>query len=165
MYVLAENNQIISCPYNPEMLRKRHPHVSFPEQLTPELLARYGVTKVFYAQAPEYDRATHKLRRIDKPVLIDDQWTITYEVVERTEEEITNELEGHKARVRVKRDDKLKATDWWGVSDRVMTDAESAYRQALRDIPSQEGFPLDVTWPDYPYEGVIDAEPVPVEVA
>jgi hypothetical protein len=31
-----------------------------------------------------------------------------------------------------------------------MTTAMAEYRQALRDITSQEGFPYDVTWPTKP---------------
>lgn len=52
--------------------------------------------------------------------------------------------------VRNKRNTLLAETDWWAVQDRVMTDEEIAYRQALRDIPSQEGFPLNITWPTKP---------------
>lgn len=28
----------------------------------------------------------------------------------------------------------------------------AVYRQALRDLPQQEGFPFNVTWPNSPYE-------------
>jgi hypothetical protein len=38
--------------------------------------------------------------------------------------------------LRKERDRLLKETDWWAVSDRTMTDEQSAYRQALRDLPS-----------------------------
>jgi hypothetical protein len=33
------------------------------------------------------------------------------------------------------------------LSDVTMSDSITAYRQALRDIPSQAGFPFSVTWP------------------
>ena len=36
-------------------------------------------------------------------------------------------------RLREIRDAELKATDFWGVSDRTMTDAQKTYRQELRD--------------------------------
>lgn len=52
--------------------------------------------------------------------------------------------------VRKYRDTFLLETDWWAVSDRTMTDAQTAYRQALRDIPAQSGFPDNVTWPIKP---------------
>jgi len=48
------------------------------------------------------------------------------------------------------RDDLLTETDWWAVTDRTMTDAEVTYRQALRDLPAQSGFPTSITWPTKP---------------
>lgn len=48
------------------------------------------------------------------------------------------------------RDDLLSETDWWATSDRNMTDAEITYRQSLRDLPAQSGFPTDITWPTKP---------------
>ena len=53
-------------------------------------------------------------------------------------------------RTRRDRDALLSETDVWALPDRTMSDAQIAYRQALRDITSQEGFPLDVTWPVKP---------------
>lgn len=48
------------------------------------------------------------------------------------------------------RDRLLAETDWWAVADRTMTQAEIDYRQALRDVPTQAGFPENVTWPTKP---------------
>jgi len=31
-----------------------------------------------------------------------------------------------------------------------MSAAETTYRQALRDVPAQSGFPTNVTWPQEP---------------
>ena len=60
--------------------------------------------------------------------------------------------------LRSKRDNRLIETDWWGVSDLSMSDAQKAYRQALRDFPSTsatpklnvEGVLTGVTWPTEP---------------
>lgn len=52
--------------------------------------------------------------------------------------------------VRRTRDDLLAETDWWAVADRTMTQAEKDYRQALRDVPQQDGFPVNITWPTKP---------------
>jgi hypothetical protein len=52
--------------------------------------------------------------------------------------------------IRLKRDGLLSQTDWMACSDVTMSDEWKTYRQALRDIPSQEGFPNDVTWPTSP---------------
>jgi hypothetical protein len=52
--------------------------------------------------------------------------------------------------LRAERNRLLAATDWWGVSDRTMSDAESAYRQALRDFPANTDDPANPSWPDLP---------------
>ena len=54
------------------------------------------------------------------------------------------------SRVREDRDRLMRETDVWALSDRTMTAEQTAYRQALRDITDQSGFPLDITWPTKP---------------
>ena len=48
---------------------------------------------------------------------------------------------------RAERNAKLAETDWTASSDITMSAAMTAYRQALRDVPAQSGFPSDITWP------------------
>jgi hypothetical protein len=48
------------------------------------------------------------------------------------------------------RDVLLKETDLWGLADYPTTQAQLDYRQALRDITDQAGFPHDITWPTKP---------------
>ena len=48
---------------------------------------------------------------------------------------------------RNKRNQLLAETDWTASSDVTMSDAMTAYRQALRDVPAQEGFPTTINWP------------------
>ena len=77
------------------------------------------------------------------------------EEVEQTEAEAKyidpDELERTEAElVRWKRDDLLSRCDWWGASDPTMSQAQSDYRQSLRNIPQQEGFPFAITWPTKP---------------
>ena len=55
------------------------------------------------------------------------------------------------AEVRAERSAKLTATDWTQITDATADKtAWATYRQALRDIPAQAGFPWTVTWPDAP---------------
>lgn len=68
---------------------------------------------------------------------------------------------------RAKRDKLLADTDWTQVLDAPI-DAETreayrTYRQALRDIPEQDGFPETITWPELP--AVTKADPDPVDTA
>ena len=52
--------------------------------------------------------------------------------------------------LRAERDRKLADTDWWATSDRTMTDAQTTYRQALRDVPASYTSLDDVVWPTKP---------------
>jgi hypothetical protein len=53
--------------------------------------------------------------------------------------------------VRSERNARLTASDWTQVADAPVDKAEWAtYRQALRDISAQEGFPNTVEWPTQP---------------
>jgi hypothetical protein len=53
--------------------------------------------------------------------------------------------------VRASRDEKLKDCDWTQVADAPVDKAVWAtYRQALRNVTTQTGFPWTITWPDEP---------------
>lgn len=51
--------------------------------------------------------------------------------------------------VRAKRDALLVLSDNMALADRI-TDAWRTYRQSLRDLPAQSGFPNSITWPTEP---------------
>lgn len=57
-------------------------------------------------------------------------------------------------RIRRERDEKLEETDFFVMpdypSDPKDLEEVKAYRQALRDITKQSGFPKEVTWPELP---------------
>jgi hypothetical protein len=62
----------------------------------------------------------------------------------RTDEEIASI-------VRRKRNIKLTESDWTQVDDAPVNKAAWAtYRQALRDVPAQTGFPWTIEWPTQP---------------
>lgn len=66
---------------------------------------------------------------------------------------------------RAKRDKLLAETDWTQVLDAPISaecrEAFRVYRQALRDITEQEGFPADIAWPVKP--AVVKAAPDPID--
>ena len=68
-------------------------------------------------------------------------------VPEPTDEELA-------IKVRAERNMKIAETDYYMMpdypSDPKNIEEMKAYRQALRDIPKQEGFPSKFTWPDVP---------------
>ena len=68
--------------------------------------------------------------------------------------EPTVDVEGLATKIRMQRNNLLKQTDYLMMSDYPISDDRLAkvkiYRQALRDIPEQSGFPRTITWPDKP---------------
>lgn len=55
------------------------------------------------------------------------------------------------AEIRTERNSRLKSCDWTQVADAPVDKAAWAvYRQALRDISAQPGFPSTITWPVEP---------------
>lgn len=54
--------------------------------------------------------------------------------------------------IRVQRDYLLSSSDWSQLPDvpEAIREPWAVYRQALRDIPQQEGFPYTVEWPQKP---------------
>lgn len=79
----------------------------------------------------------------------------SYTATPRTTEEITayqtaKDAEQAKS-IREQRTEKLKQTDWTQIADATADKAAWAtYRQALRDMTTQEGFPWTITWPALP---------------
>lgn len=74
--------------------------------------------------------------------------------VELQEKEPTYTAEQLAEQARAKRNRLLTASDYYLMPDYPSTaegvEAVKAYRQALRDITKQEGFPTEVVWPDVP---------------
>ena len=77
----------------------------------------------------------------------DGSWTAT----PRTADDLAARLAQQAAAVRADRNGRLAATDWTQIADSTADKpAWSTYRQALRDVPLQAGFPQNVSWPQKP---------------
>ena len=116
-----------------------------------EFLADNGAKKVTVFKA--HDRATQKLVSVDP--YEEDGIVYTVSVVDKTAEEIAADENSKAAQIRSQRNQLLTASDWTQVLDApIDRTAWAAYRQALRDITSQEDFPNNVVWPKNPDEVV-----------
>jgi len=132
------------------------------DQLTPEVMEALGVDPVL--EGPQATGGTvYQYSQRDGVEQIDGVWYTKYilgPVFADTEGSSSAEQETvYKAAkdaeqaksVRTQRGEKLKECDWTQVADApVDKEAWAAYRQALRDISTQAGFPWEVTWPDAP---------------
>jgi hypothetical protein len=114
---------------------------------TPEILALLGA--VVLLEGPQATPTRYQTAFRDGVQEIDGQWFTKYSVADMDDEAKTAKDAEQAKSVRTQRDDKLKATDWTQLSDApVDKTAWATYRQALRDIPSIEGFPWDFSWPN-----------------
>ena len=85
----------------------------------------------------------------DDAELIDGFLKVLDEAEVTQEQQAEADSQAH--RVRVDRTLRLQASDWTQLADATVdSQAWSVYRQSLRDIPQQEGFPWGVTWPEQP---------------
>jgi len=104
--------------------------------------------RVAKVDRPAYDHT--KNIQEGTPVLIDNVWTQVWNVTDATSEEIAERTANESANVRAQRNQRLVDTDWSGLSDTTMSSEMTTYRQALRDITNQAGFPWTVNWPSQP---------------
>jgi hypothetical protein len=131
------------------------------ETTTTEVLTALGADVVFegaqatggtvyqYSQASGVEQVDGKwyTKYILGPVFTDGETTaaeqeVAYKAIKDAEQAKS---------VRASRDEKLKDCDWTQVADAPVDKAVWAnYRQALRDVTTQTGFPWTITWPDAP---------------
>ena len=137
-------------PYSISQLREDNPRTSFPKVLSDEVLAGFGVYPVVPADTPPYDARVQRIELDSEPAQINGEWVMCWSVFDLTAEEMQAGLEERSKLVRSERDNLLASTDWTANSDVTMSDAMREYRQALRDVPAQAGFPDNVTWPTAP---------------
>lgn len=87
----------------------------------------------------------------ESPTLIDNVWYKKFKITQLSDEAIANINLEIGERIRDKRNRLLTESDWSQVADApVDKEAWATYRQALRDITTQEGFPHDIIWPEPP---------------
>lgn len=142
MLVKITDGSVIDEYYTIEKLRAENPNTSFPDVVPSSVLLEYGVHTVEDVDPPtDYNRETHQAAFSIRDV--DGVWTQVWETVQRSESKAAD-------MARMKRDKLLRVTDHYALSDNTLSTEMATYRQALRDVPSQSGFPFNVTWPTKP---------------
>jgi len=146
--------------------RALHPNTSMPQQLSEALLNEFGADVVFegaqasggtvyqYSQAAGVEQIDGKwyTKHILGPVFTDttdESGNVTTAAANEAAYKTAKDAEQAK-NVRATRDAKLAETDWRFRSDMTPSQAWKDYCQALRDVPTQSGFPWTITWPDAP---------------
>jgi len=150
MFVKANNGVAEKFPYTIGELRRDNPDTSFPKTISDSLLVDFGVFTVSESAMPSYDPMTQSVERAALPTLVNGVWAWGWDVTALTAEQIAARDAAKAASIRRERDSLLAATDWTALSDVTMSAEMATYRQALRDITAQEGFPHSTTWPTKP---------------
>lgn len=142
MYALIENNSFRRWVD----LRSEYPNTSFPSPLTPDDMPEGYV--IVGDSTPPTPNVNEKVV-LGTPVQQGHQWVQGWDVVPMTSEEIQAQYDAKAADVRQERNQRLLGSDWTQGKDIPDTVSApwAAYRQALRDVTVQVGFPYDVQWP------------------
>lgn len=149
MHALIQNGTVVEYPI--VNLRYRLPNYSLPGDLTNNELLPEGFVFVETDPQPEYNSLTHRLQLVDLPVFDSNRWKVYYEVIPLTDTEVSQKLNLEAQNIRYQRNQKLQECDWTQAADAPVDKALWAtYRQALRDITAQPGFPTEVVWPTPP---------------
>jgi hypothetical protein len=127
--------------YTIGQLRRDNPNISFPKDIPADILEDFGVYPIKRTAAIEIDSNT-QIHTQDVQ-LVNDEWVQTWSAVQLPQDQAEENIRAH-------RNNLLQETDYLALSDNTMSAAMSTYRQALRDITNQEGFPYSVTWPTKP---------------
>jgi hypothetical protein len=129
--------------------RAMHSNTSMPQQLTKDIINELGGDVVFEGPQPQPTR--YQVGFADGLEQIDGKWYTKYSVTDMDQDAKTAKDTEQAKAIRSQRTDKLKGSDWTQVADAPVDKAAWAtYRQALRDITAQSGFPWDTQWPDAP---------------
>jgi len=141
--------------------RSANPNISMPRNWNQNVLDALNIEAVL--EAPKPDAGPYQY--VARNGVVQDannNWVTAWEVREMFSDDEEGTKAGKEAAyqagldataaksVRDERDRKLAETDWMALSDVTMSAEMTTYRQALRDITAQEGFPHSVNWPVKP---------------
>jgi hypothetical protein len=149
-HVKITNGSVDQYPYTISDLKSDNPNVSFPKDIDSTTMQRYKMYPVTTQDMPDFDAFTQKVDTATTPVLSGSDWVLTRTVVDMTVDEIAGSDDDYALTHRQTRDDLLSETDFHALSDVTLTTEMATYRQSLRDVTSQSGWPRTVAWPTKP---------------
>ena len=146
--LLNESGDVQTYPYSIALLRKDNPTTSFAASPTDAMVEEWDVYPVNVTT--ETLGADQKRVFATTPSLVDGNWVLAHTATDMSAEEIEARDEVAAFGVREERTSRLRDTDFHALSDTDMSEAMTTYRQALRDVPQQGGFPNEIDWPVEP---------------
>lgn len=159
MYAEVHGSTLIRFPYthgslmeeNPFTNYGNDPHLPFVFSTTETAIKRgYTLVEVTVQPEPTVDHRTHKTHQ-QAPSLNNGVWSIGWDIIPKSADEMSADTAAKASSVRADRNNRLTACDWTQLADAPCDKAAwTTYRQALRDVPLQIGFPWNANWPEMP---------------
>lgn len=151
MLIKLENGVPTGLPIVEPNFRLLFPNL--PAYLSPEVVEPLGYG--LYATMPHAELGRYEKAVEGTPVKNEaGMWLQNWTVRPMTDEERAAHDDNKAALIRMARHNKLTMCDWTHTTDSTLPAEKkaewAAYRQQLRDITTQPGFPWDVVWPDEP---------------
>ena len=158
MFAEVKNGAVVTFPYDYDVLVRKNPHTNFAQT---DLLSMYSGTednvngneliRITVIDPPSYSKQAQKIIQNASLSFVNNAWELGWSIQELTQDEQNAQTALQAKIVRDQRDAKLKESDWTQVADApVDKTAWSTYRQQLRDISTQSGFPWSVAFPTAP---------------
>ena len=149
-FIKLENNQPVGFPLIEENFRQLFPQFSYPMIFTPDLVEPLGFGIYDFSNQPVRERYKKILET--SPVRNENGiWIQTWQIVDKDETEKSQEDLDQAEIIRRERNFKLFESDWTQTLDApVDRQAWASYRQQLRDVTAQSGFPWEIVWPELP---------------
>jgi len=152
MFAKIQNDTVVEWPI--VSIYPLFPNTSFPSPLTPADLPE-GYVMVGASATPQV--GLHQKAVSCDPVLQGAQWVQGWRVEDLTQVEILERNDMQARSVRGERNAKLSGSDWTQVADAPVDQAAwVVYRQVLRDVTAQAGFPWATDWPVPPQDNPHD---------
>lgn len=146
-------------------LRRDNPNMSMPRVWNSNVHDALNVDPVF--ATPKPTEGIGEYQHVVRNGVVQDSennWVYAWQIVDmfadgdegtKEEQETAYQTKLNNIAAESNRDQRnilLTETDWWAVSDRTMTSAQTTYRQALRDITSHSNWPhlSEEDWPTKP---------------
>lgn len=131
--------------------REAFKQTSFPTSgPNDDFLAEQGFAKVNSFKT--HNQKTEKL--VPCEPFFEDGWVYTVKVESKSQYEIDAETNSEANLIRIERNKMIAECDWTQLPDSPLNSLQKAdwieYRQALRDITKQNGFPWEIEWPIKP---------------
>jgi hypothetical protein len=146
MYAKIENDEVVQWPIS--NIQQLFPNTSFPSPITDADLPD-GYVKVGVIAPPV--TSDNQSAVPGAPIKDGNNWVQSWDILAMDANEIAQRDAAMAIEIRMERNRLLAESDWTQLADASGDkSAWAAYRQALRDITQQPGFPLGTAWPSKP---------------